>query len=311
MGRAGRDDKNLADLDELIGRITADACGDDEKLWAFRQVFEDEVPLPSDGFVIGEPVSVTEIDYAGNERRGLTARCRREDGAEKPRRQWSYAGHPYLSADIESSRLDARALGLVPLRLEAMGTWDPNEHSWGEEGEPVEEWAKPIIARGSRPAFEMEQVLPGADPQDPFADPITESNDLKDAGDGAEAYRLLMELCQADLRCLDAHAHLGNFVFDHSPKDAIRHYDVGVRIGELSLGEGFDGLLRWGHVDNRPYLRCMYGYGLCLWRLDRYDEARRVFEKMLWLNPSDNQGVRFLIEDVRAGKAWEENRDQR
>jgi hypothetical protein len=51
MGRAGRDDKNLADLDELIGRITADACGDDEKLWAFRQAFEDEVPLPSDGFV--------------------------------------------------------------------------------------------------------------------------------------------------------------------------------------------------------------------------------------------------------------------
>ena len=42
-----------------------------------------------------------------------------------------------------------------------------------------------------------------------------------------------------------------------------------------------------------------------------YDEAGRVFEKMLWLNPSDNQGVRFLIEDVRAGKAWEENRDQR
>ena len=41
MGRAGRDDKNLADLDELIGRITADACGDDEKLWAFRQAFED------------------------------------------------------------------------------------------------------------------------------------------------------------------------------------------------------------------------------------------------------------------------------
>ncbi len=411
MSHAGRDEKNLEDLDELLEKITVDADGDDEQLWALRQAFEDDVMLPADGFVIGEPVSVTEIDYDGNERRGLTARCRREDGSEhvvaasdvvfpqgssgarhvaayrkwlgldpyppetsrstrrkrqhkataedldlsgpvelivlsvkeraarcrllgsdraitlrasrlwdvvpgeiamvKPRRQWSYAGHPYLSGEIESTRLDVRALGLVPLRLEATDTWDPKEHYWGEEDEPIEEWAKPIIARGPRPGFEMEQVLPGQDRDDPFADPITESNDLKDAGQHGEAHKILMELCQTDLRCLDAHAHLGNFVFDHSPKEAIRHYEVGLRIGELSLGNGFDGVLLWGHIDNRPFLRCMHGYGLCLWRLGRHDEAGRVFERMLWLNPSDNQGVRSLVEGVRAGKAWEENRDRR
>ncbi len=411
MSRAGRDDKNLADLDELIEEITVDAYGDDETLWAFRQALEDNVPLPSDGFVIGEPVSVIEIDYDGNERRGLTARCRREDGSEhvvaasdvvlpqrssgarhvaayrkwlgldpspsetpgparrkrqhkataedldlsgsvelialsvteraarcrlpgsdrritlrasglwdvvpgeivtvKPRKQWSYAGHPYLSGAIESTRLDAGALGLAPLRLEDTGTWDPREHYWGEEDEPIGEWAKPIIARGPRPEFEMQQVLPGDDPDDPFADPITESNDLKDAGDGMQAHKILMELCQSDLRCLDAHAHLGNFVFDRDPREAIRHYEVGLRIGELSLGERFEGVLPWGHIDNRPFLRCMKGYGLCLWRLGRFDEAERVFEKMLWLNPPDNQGVRFLLEDVRARKAWEENQEER
>ena len=118
-----------------------------------------------------------------------------------------------------------------------------------------------------------------------------------------------MELCQSDLRCLDAHAHLGNFAFDHDPREAIRHYEVGVGIGELSLGERFEGVLPWGRVDNRPFLRCMHGYGLCLWRLGRFDEAERVFGKMLWLNPSDNQGVRFLLEDIRTGKTWEENRE--
>ncbi len=97
-----------------------------------------------------------------------------------------------------------------------------------------------------------------------FADPMTESNDLKDVGHRAEAYKILMELCQADLRCLDAHAHLGTFVFDRSPEEAIRHYEVGLRIGELSLGESFEGVLPWGHIDNRPFLRCMHGYGLCL-----------------------------------------------
>ena len=115
-----------------------------------------------------------------------------------------------------------------------------------------------------------------------------------------------MELCQSDLRCLDAHAHLGNFDFDSRPEKAIRYYEVGLRIGELSLGDDFDSVLHWGLIDNRPFLRCMHSYGLCLWRLGHFDDAGSVFERMLWLNPSDNQGVRFLIDDVRAGTAWED-----
>ena len=227
-----------------------------------------------------------------------------------PRKQWTCAGHLYLSGAIESTRLDATALGLVPLKLEDVGLWDPVEHYWGEEGEPIEDWAKPIIARGPRREFEMEQVLPGWDADDPFSDPIGESNDRKDSGDSEGAYKILMDLCQADLRCLDAHAHLGNFVFDWRPKEAIRHYEAGVRIGELSLGEGFDGLLPWGWIDNRPFLRCMHGFGLCLWRLGRFEEAGRIFDRMLWLNPSDNQGVRCLIGEVRARAAWVESRSK-
>jgi tetratricopeptide (TPR) repeat protein len=152
----------------------------------------------------------------------------------------------------------------------------------------------------------MEQILPGRDPDDMDSDPICQSNDLKDAGDLDAAHRILSELCQADLRCLDAHAHLGNFVFDHSPKDAIRHYEVGVRIGELSLAPDFTGLLPWGHLDNRPFLRCLHGYGLSLWRLGQFDQAERLFDRMLWLNPSDNQGARFLLNEVRAKSAWQD-----
>jgi hypothetical protein len=201
----------------------------------------------------------------------------------KPRKQWRYAGHPYLSGEIQSTRIDVEALGLVPLGLEDMGMWDPKEEYWGEEDEPIDEWARPIIAHGPRPMFEMEQVLPGEDPDDPFDDPITRSNDLKDAGERAEAKKILVDLCQADLRCLDAHSHLGNFVFDHSPQHAIRHYEVGLRIGKLSLGNDFSDVLPWGLIDNRPFLRCMHGYGLCLWRLGRFDEAERVFE-ISWEN---------------------------
>ena len=158
------------------------------------------------------------------------------------------------------------------------------------------------MSRGQRPEYEMEQVLPGKDPDDPDTDPIIEAVELKEAGDSPGAHRMLMSLLAADLRCLDAHTHLGNFVFDHSPEKAIRHYEVGVRIGDLSLSESFNGVLPWGHINNRPFLRCMHGYGLCLWRLGRYKEAEEVFTRMLWLNPTDNQGVRFLLGKVKERK---------
>ena len=404
MKKTSRSGAHSASLNELIDEITVDAYGEDEQLWAFRQAFEDSIEVPCESTVVGVPVRVLKFDYDGNERRGLTATCRRDDGTKyvvaasevvmspstlgrrylaayrkwmglapvkrdvrgktgrqtaaafpalegpvelvvlsvkqkaarcrrlgddrtfalragrlwdlvpgeiaivRPGKQWTYGGNPYLSGTIESTRLDAAALGLIPLRLEERGLWDPAEQYWGEEGDPIETWAKPVLASGPRPQFEMEQVLPGADPDDPFSDPIGEANDRKDAGDGEGAYKLLMDLCQTDLRCLDAHSHLGNFVFEQRPQDAIRHYAAGYRIGELSLNPGFNGVLPWGWIDNRPFLRCMHGFGLCLWRLGRFEEAGNVFDRMLWLNPSDNQGVRFLVDQVRAKANWENTR---
>jgi hypothetical protein len=391
-------------LDALICEVIVGADGEDEQLRAFRKAFEDALSLPADGFVIGEPVAVISFDYDGNQRRGLTARCRRDDGSEHvvaaaevafpantkrsrylaayrkwmgldpypaapargtrrskaktgdldltspielivfsvkkkaarcrlpeservvtlraprlsklvpgelakivPHKQWSYAGHSYLSGKILSTRLDVAALGLVPLRLQQRETWDPKEEYWGEEGEALDDRAKAIIAWGPRQSFEMEQLLPMDDPDDPDGDPIIRSNDLDSAGDSEAACQILMELCESDLRCLDAHAHLGNLIFDYMPRDALRHYEVGLRIGELSLGRLADGLLPWGWLDNRPFLRCMRGFGLCLWRLEQFEEAERVFDRLLWLNPADNQGVRFNIASVRARRIWEEN----
>jgi hypothetical protein len=77
--------------------------------------------------------------------------------------------------------------GLVPLKLEARGQWDPAEEYWAEEGEPIEAWALPIIRRGPRPQYEMEQILPGVDPEDFDSDPILEANELKDRGQIARA----------------------------------------------------------------------------------------------------------------------------
>jgi hypothetical protein len=393
--------KSEEELNYLVDQIVADADGDDHQLWAFRQAFEDEIAMPADAFVLGEPATVIEIDYDGNERRGLTAKLRREDASEHvisasdlvfpegskgayymaayrtwlgiepyphvplarkpkatddeidlskdidlivlavkgnaissrilgkdhvltlrpsglwetmpgeivkvlPKRKWRYGGHPYLAGEIKGSRTDIPALGLTPLGLHEMGMWDPKEHYWGEPDEPIESWARPIIKRGPRPEYEMEQVLPGEDPDNPDTDPILEAVDMKETGNIRKARRMLMDILTADLRCLDAHAHLGNFAFPRDPDTAVRHYDIGVKIGELSLGKDFGGLLPWGCTDNRPFLRCLHGYGLCLWRFGRMRDAEKVFTRMLWLNPTDNQGARFNLSDVKEGKVRHE-----
>jgi hypothetical protein len=223
-----------------------------------------------------------------------------------PSKTWTYAGHPYLSGKVQSSRLDVAALSLEPLCLSPEGDWDPEEEYWGEAGDPIDEWAKPIIAQGKRPAFEMEQVIPGADPEDYDSDPILEASELRAAGWLGAAEELLMRLLAQDLRCLDAHAHLGNIEFDYRPGQALRHYAVGLGIGALTLGKGFDGALPWGLIDNRPFLRCMNGAGLCFWRLHEIGHAAGVFRRMLWLNPMDNQGARFNLAAVEDGRTWEE-----
>jgi tetratricopeptide (TPR) repeat protein len=149
--------------------------------------------------------------------------------------------------------------------------------------------------------------FPDADLED---NPTCDAAELAEEGDIVGARELLMDALLKDLRCVDAHAHLGNHVFGLFPERAILHYEVGMRIAELSLPPGFDGFLVWGHINNRPYLRCLHGFGLCLWRLRRFAEAAKVFEGIVTLNPSDNQGVRFCLEDVQHGRSWAEMQER-
>ncbi len=90
----------------MLREITADAYGDEEKLRAFLQACSNNVKLPVDGFVIAEPVSVKEIDYDGNQRRSLIARCCREDGSE----------HVVAVSEIVLPRASAGALQIATYR---------------------------------------------------------------------------------------------------------------------------------------------------------------------------------------------------
>ena len=66
------------EINDLIDEVIVDAYGDDEQLSSFECAFDGLDVLP-DATVIGEVVEVLHIWYDGDERRGLIARCRRND----------------------------------------------------------------------------------------------------------------------------------------------------------------------------------------------------------------------------------------
>ena len=222
-------------------------------------------------------------------------------------RRWLWRGDPYASGTIDRVWTDVPALGLEPLPLEGQGVVDLKEAY-----EPIlppdpyaEMWA--FFASTPRPSWEFDGIAwgdgVGLDPDDQRGSLVCDASDIMHH-DPDRARKLLMDALFADLRCIDAHVHLANMEFEDHPEQALISYKMAIAIGELSLPDSFTDMLPWGHLYNRPFLRALHGYGLCLWRLGRADEAQSVFERMLSLNPNDNQGARFCWSDIRRGLPW-------
>ena len=217
-----------------------------------------------------------------------------------PAKRWRNQGRDYLSGEVGSISIDPERMGIEPIPIDELGPCTPPDQ---DDVEAVHPDVQALIRTGPQPAIE----LAGSRPVDPDEDPILEAVSLREAGDLEGARRVLGRLVERDLRCLDAHAHLGNLDFDLLPERALAHFEVGVRIAEWSIGEGFEGYALWGFIDNRPYLRCLHGYGLTLWRLGRFEEAGEALSRLLVLNPVDNQGVRFVLPQVWSREPWRDN----
>ena len=139
-----------------------------------------------------------------------------------PTKQWTHARHPYLSGSIVSTRSDVRrarphAAGVA--RARRVGP------------------RRGVLGRGRRAHRRLGQAHHRArqatDVRDGAGHPRRRPGGLRlrshprcepscdAAGDVRGAYELLMKLLAKDLRCLDAHAHLGNLAFDRRPKQAL------------------------------------------------------------------------------------------
>ena len=170
---------------------------------------------------------------------------------------------------------------LPPLNLQPFGQWDLDEQELfpdGADAEDNEIYAE-IISLGTRSCWEMEQILPGDIPDSPdeMDDPILQGITILEAHGFDAGIKYFKSLLKIDARCIDAYAHIGNAYFKLGGRRAIdrakSYYKQGVAIGLISIGDHLNEVFPWSLIDNRPFLRCLEGFGLSFLEQGKTKEA--------------------------------------
>jgi len=133
--------------------------------------------------------------------------------------------------------------------------------------------------------------------------------DAMDAETEEQARKLAKLALTKDPDCVDALLILAD-IEAHSAKEAIAAVEKAVEAGERTLGKQYiaknTGYF-WGLVETRPYMRALLQLAVLRQSAGHLRIAIRLCDKMLKLNPTDNQGVRemalgcYLAADDLAG----------
>jgi len=118
-----------------------------------------------------------------------------------------------------------------------------------------------------------------------------------ESGNAIERIELAERALQVCADCADAWVLLAEESANTLDK-ALDNYRKGVAAGERALGESAfeeDKGHFWGLLETRPYMRACLGLAQCQWDKGERDAAIRRYQRMLILNPNDNQGVRQLL----------------
>jgi tetratricopeptide (TPR) repeat protein len=118
-----------------------------------------------------------------------------------------------------------------------------------------------------------------------------------EADDPFDALRLVDEAQRLDPDCTDAQRLMVSLLpMELDNRIQLMREVVGK--AERNFGERFFEENKghfWGVLSTRPYMRAMQELGELLTVADKLEDAIAVYERMLELNPNDNQGVRYAL----------------
>jgi len=122
---------------------------------------------------------------------------------------------------------------------------------------------------------------------------------LHDPAKLKDAERKLRLLIFQHPEFIDAYHHLAMICEGTGRLDEAQTlWEKATNIGMLKIVEQFcasGNTLKWGWLDNRPFLRALSSLGLQYKKWGSQAQAIGIFETILNANPNDNQGIRSLL----------------
>ncbi len=118
-----------------------------------------------------------------------------------------------------------------------------------------------------------------------------------------EAEHLFAEATEADPEAADGWNGVGAVHFEKGELErSLESYERALKAAKKALGGKLPARLAWDD-HGKPALRALHGVGLNRYRMGHLDEAVESFEQLLALNPEDNQGAHFLLQDAKKKKS--------
>jgi len=115
-------------------------------------------------------------------------------------------------------------------------------------------------------------------------------------GEFDKAKRCFKKALEIDDEYVDAYNGFGNlYLLKEEHEKSREFYEEAYLLTKGRFSKGWPKRLEWGVLENRQYFRAICGLAFCLWEGNNTQEAKKLFELILKLNPDDNQGVRFVV----------------
>lgn len=121
---------------------------------------------------------------------------------------------------------------------------------------------------------------------------------LFDAGEASGKKRKQLIQQALDVHQLSSDAYLLLAEEERDTDKRLKLLEKAIGVGEQDLGNDFLKENRghfWGLIETRPYMRAKATYGIALENSDFTGEAIEAYTELLELNPSDNQGIRYML----------------